>query len=232
VADTEAWFGELAATGDRRVRNRIFDAHREVAEHYANRYSGRGVAREDLRQIALLALLRAITRFDPGRGVTFRTFASRSVEGEVKRYFRDRTWTIRPPRPMQELHLDVRRAEDELTQSLGRAPTVPELAERCDATTDQVLEALEAGGAHRAESLDHPADAETGPVAADDDVDGRLLVGELLAGLPERERAIVEMRFFEELSQPEIAARVGVSQSYLSRVLRQTLGDLRARLRD
>ena len=242
-AQIAEWFAEYRETGDRAVRNRIVEQHRHVAEYYVRRYDRRGVPRDDLLQVALLSVVRAAERFDPARGVEFSTFASRTIDGELKRFFRDRTWAVRPPRRTQELHLELRRAEEELAQTLGRSPTVKELAQHCEATVDDVLEALEASGAHRAASIDHSRSPE-----GDDDagtlgdrilveheegyghVDRQDLVRALLEELPERERTIVEMRFFQDMTQPEIAERVGVSQSYLSRVLRRTLMDLRNRM--
>jgi RNA polymerase sigma-B factor len=210
-------FVEYRATGDRRVRNVLVEQHRDVADYFVKRYSRRGVAADDLRQLALIAIIHAVERFDPDVGVAFSTFASRTIEGELKRYFRDRTWSVRPPRRAQELHLELRRAEEDLTQQLGRSPTVAELAATLDASEDHVLEALEAGVAHQAASLDQSP----GP---DDD------------GATRGERVLAEsdpgfyMRFFENMTQPEIAERIGVSQSYLSRILRKALVDLRSRL--
>ena len=212
--------------------------HRESADYFVKRYSRRGVPEDDLRQIALLALVKAVERFDPDVGVVFSTFASRTIDGELKRYFRDRTWSVRPPRRAQELHLELRRADDDLTQRLGRSPTMTELADEVGESTDHVLEALEAGVAHQSTSLDRPEgnDQDAGPIgdrllgAGDPgfvDVEHRLVVGELLAGLAPREREVIRLRFFENLSQPEIAERIGVSQSYLSRIIRRTLVDLR-----
>lgn len=239
-----ALFREYQDTGDRRARNEIVEIHRDVAEYYVNRYSRRGVATDDLRQVALLTMLRAVDRFDPTMGVEFSTFASRTIDGELKRYFRDRTWTVRPPRRSQELHLALRRTDEALTQRLGRSPTVAELARELDETVDHVLEALEAGVAHQATSIDQS------PVGDDSDatrrsermltshdsgfagVDRRMIIEELLEDLPERDRAVIEMRFFQNRTQEEIADEIGVSQSYLSRILRRVLLDLRERLGD
>lgn len=241
-ADTAIWFEEYQRTGNREVRNRIVEAHRHVADFYVRRYEGRGVPHDDLLQVALLSMVRAAERYDPARGVEFSTFAGRTIEGELKRFFRDRTWSIRPPRRVQELHLALRRAQEELAQTQGRSPTVRELARHCEVTQDEVLEALEASGAHQAASLDRPRATDddaagslgdrvlTADERGFDHVDQRELVQGLLAELPDRDRQIIEMRFFENLTQPEIAQRVGVSQSYLSRVLRRTLVDLRSLL--
>lgn len=220
-----------------RARNRLVEEHTELAEHFARRYSGRGLARDDLRQMALLAMVKAADRFEPERGVAFSTFASRTIDGELKRQFRDRSWSVRPPRALQELHLALRRADEELTQELGRHPRLAELAERLEVGEEEVLEALEAGAAHQADSIDAPlgdgdrtaSDRLGSGDAGFGQAEGRMMVDELLADLPERERMILELRFYENLSQEEIAERIGVSQSYLSRLLRRTLLDLRAR---
>lgn len=242
-ADTARWFEEYQRTGDREVRNRIVEAHRHIADYYVRRYERRGVPHDDLLQVSLLSIVRAAERFDPARGVEFSTFAGRTIEGELKRFFRDRTWSIRPPRRVQELHLTLRRAQEEMAQTLGRSPTVRELARFAEVSQDEVLEALEASSAHQAASLDRsrPTDGEDDGtslgdrVLADDEggfdhVDRRDLIQGLLATLSERDRQIIEMRFFENMTQPEIAEKVGVSQSYLSRVLRRTLLDLREQL--
>jgi RNA polymerase sigma-B factor len=234
-------FVEYRASGDRSLRNRLVEEHRDLADYFVKRYSRRGVPADDLRQLALMAIIHAVERFDPDVGVAFSTFASRTIEGELKRYFRDRTWSVRPPRRAQELHLELRRADEELTQKLGRSPTISELATTLDVSEDHVLEAVEAGVAHQAASLDHAPTSDDDSTPRGDrilaqnetgylQVDHELIVRELLEELPERERTIVYMRFFENMTQPEIAERVGVSQSYLSRILRKTLLDLRARI--
>jgi RNA polymerase sigma-B factor len=236
-------FAEYRATGDRRVRNQLVEIHRDVAEYYIKRYSRRGVQAEDLRQVALLTILRAVDRFDPDQGVEFSTFASRTIEGELKRYFRDRTWTVRPPRRAQELHLALRRAEEELAQKFGRSPTVAELAADLGESVDHVLEAMEAGVAHQATSLDQsPAGNEESDGAALADrvlahhdtgyahIDRQMIIRDLLETLDERDRLVIELRFFENRTQEEIAEQIGVSQSYLSRILRRVLLDLRERL--
>lgn len=229
-------FRRYAETGDRRLRNDIVEEHRHLADRFARRYRSRGLAVEDLRQTALVAMVRAVDRFDPEQGVSFATFASRTMDGELKRALRDRAWAVRPPRAAQERHLALRKREEELTHKLGRAPTVQELAVALDASIDEVLEAIEAGGARTAGGITRTND--DGAVVEADDllavgevgfgrVDDRMLVMELLDQLGEREREVIRLRFFERLGQEEIAQRVGVSQSYLSRLLRRILLDLR-----
>src|SRR5215204_1981975 len=152
--ELEQRFREFQATGERAVRNDLVEAHRGLAARIANDYRGRGVELDDLVQIAMLGILKAVERFDPDRGIPFSSFASRTVNGEIKRYFRDRTWAVRPPRSTQERHLDLRRANAALSTRLGRPPTVGELAAELDIAEDDVLDAMEAGAAYRATSLD------------------------------------------------------------------------------
>ena len=241
---TGALFAEYRETGDRRIRNEIVEIYRDVADYYVKRYSRRGVPADDLRQVSLLTILRAVDRFDPEHGVEFSTFASRTVDGELKRYFRDRTWTVRPPRRSQELHLALRKTDEELTQRLGRSPTVSELARELDESVDHVLEALEAGVAHQATSIDQsPVGEESDATRRSErmlgqndtgfaQVDRKVIISELLEDLPERDRQVIEMRFFQNRTQEEIATEIGVSQSYLSRILRRVLLDLREKLGD
>lgn len=237
--DVAELFRRYRETGDRSVRNEIVERHRHLADGVARRYRSRGVAVDDLRQTALLAMVRAAERFDPTKGASFATFAGHTMEGELKRALRDRSWTVRPPRAAQERYLEVRQWEETLTHRLGRAPTVPELAEAMGVDVDAVLDAVEAAGARTSVPLTRPDD-DGAPVPLEvpfgevdpgyGAVDLSLLVDDLLAGLDERSRTIVRLRFYERLGQDEIAAQVGVSQSYLSRMIRRILAELRADL--
>lgn len=229
-------FREFQATGERAVRNDLVEAHRGLAARIANDYRGRGVELDDLVQIAMLGILKAVERFDPDRGIPFSSFASRTVNGEIKRYFRDRTWAVRPPRSTQERHLDLRRATAALSTRLGRPPTVGELAAELDIAEDDVLDAMEAGAAYRATSLDarRPGDDGTslaerlpGDEPPSRPVELRVLVAQLLGTLPDREAEIVRLRFYDELTQSEIAERLGISQMHVSRLIRRCLLDLR-----
>lgn len=241
AVDLPELFRRYRSTGDRRLRNDIVEEHRHLADRFARRYRARGIPVEDLRQTALVAMVRAVDRFDPEQGVTFATFVSRTMDGELKRALRDRAWAVRPPRAAQERHLALRKREEELTHRLGRAPTVQELAAALDASVEEVLEAIEAGGARTAGGITRTND-DGAAVDADDilavgetgygRVDDRMLVAELLDQLGEREREVIRLRFFDRLGQEEIAERVGVSQSYLSRLLRKTLLDLREKVGD
>jgi RNA polymerase sigma-B factor len=238
--DDLAMFVEYQQTGDRALRNRLVEHHLHLVEPHVRRFDGRGVARDDLRQVALLAILRAVERFDPHRGVSFSTFASRTIAGELKRQMRDQSWAVRPPRGHQEVFLAARKAEDDLIQMLGRSPTVKELARATGNSEDLVLEALEAGGARHAGSLDQPTRA-GGPslktlVGAPDDrfnqAETRLLVGQLLENLDPRDREIIELRFFENMGQLEIATKLDLSQSYVSRLIRRILVAMREELQN
>lgn len=232
--DERALFDEYARTRSRTLRNELVEKHLGLAVHVARRYARRGPSDDDLRQVAFLALVKAVERFDPEREVAFSTFAGRTIEGEIKRYFRDRTWTVRVPRSAKELHLQIRRTTEELSHRLGRAPTVPELAEAIGASTDEVLEGIAAGAAYSTVSLDAPAPGTDGARRdpGDDDTGYEEatnldLVERLMAKLPEREREIVRLRFYEELSQSEIAERIGISQMHVSRLLRRSFEQMR-----
>jgi len=235
-----AKFVEYQQSRDRKLRNELIDAHRLLAAHFARRYSNRGEPFDDLLQVAYLGMLKAVERFDPGRNVELSTFAAATIDGELKRHFRDKTWSVRVPRRTQELHLRLPTATNQLSQQLRRSPTLEELADELDASPDEVLHAMEAAGAYRSASLDARSGGERdspalerslGSVDANFDVaEHRVIVEDLLSTLPERERMIVELRFFEELTQSEIAARIGVSQMHVSRLLARTLQGLRSRL--
>ncbi len=229
-------FRSLRAEPSQALRSELINEFTGLAAYFARRYDRRGVPREDLHQVAMLGLLNAVDRFDPEMETRFVSFAGRTIDGEIKRFFRDRTWSVRMPRRLQELHLRVRRASEELSHTLGRPPTVSELAEHIGVDIDEVLSALDAGNAYRADSLDRPApgeeDRRNDLAALDGDagfvaIEQRSLVQDLLASLPERERRILELRFFQEMSQTEIAAEMGISQMHVSRLLRRTVEQLR-----
>jgi RNA polymerase sigma-B factor len=234
-AEADALFREYRDSRDPAIRERLVGAHFGLAASLASRFSTRNESPDDLHQAALLGLVHAIDRFDPDRGVQFTTFAWATISGELKRHFRDRTWGVRVPRRLQELYLNTSEATDSLTHDLGRSPTVAEVAERVGCTDEDVLEALEARAAYRLSSIDAPV--------GDDDNDGgmqlpanepgfgrveqQVVLADLVNRLPERERQIIHMRFNEELTQAEIAERVGVSQMHVSRLLSGSLQKLR-----
>jgi RNA polymerase sigma-B factor len=227
-------FRDYRRTGDRTVRNELIESHRWIAVRCARRFEGRGEPLDDLVQVGQLGVLKAAERFDPDRGVPFPSFAMPTVIGELRRHFRDATWSVGVPRRMKELHVALGNALGELGQRLGRQPRVDEVAAHLGVTTDDVLAALEAGASYRAGPLsrsdDDGNDGEL-PVGADDvdlaRADTRLAARRLLSGLPPRERTIVYLRFFAGLTQQEIADRVGMSQVHVSRLLRQSLSQLR-----
>jgi RNA polymerase sigma-B factor len=229
-------FDEREQPDARRELVEMFDG---LAQRLARRFRGRGVAVDDLVQVARYGLLKAIDRFDPDREVLFSTYAGRTIIGEIKHYFRDQAWSVRVPRSLQNLWLDVSRAVDELTHTLGRSPSISEIAEQLDVDEEMVLEALDAGAAYTASSLDRPVgeDGETTVLDHLGDIDpefetaavrGALAVH--LQALPERERIVVYLRFFDGRTQAEIATEIGVSQVHVSRILSRTLEDLRNEL--
>jgi RNA polymerase sigma-B factor len=222
-------------TGDRQLRNELIEEHRWVAVHCARRFDHRGEPLDDLIQVGQLGLLKAVNRFDPNVGVSFASYAIPTVMGELRRHFRDATWAVKVPRRVKDLHVDLGNAVDFLSGENNRPPTPQELAEHLGVRVDDVLEAIEAGGAYRTSPLVSANDDDDGrrearALKTDDahlaGADDRMLVHQLLDTLPERERTIVELRFYAGLSQSEIAERVGVSQVHVSRLLRSSLGAL------
>jgi RNA polymerase sigma-B factor len=207
-----------------------------LVRHLARRYHARA-DRDDLDQVASMALLQAVRRFDPERGLAFSSFAVPTILGELKRYFRDHGWVVRVPRAVQELKRRLEVETEILTAQLGRAPTPKELAERTQTSVEQVLDALAATTAHQPDSLDRPL-AEGGDSAIDQ-VGGRLdpgfehvedsrLVDSLLTVLTERDRLILRLRFEHDLTQADIGERLGLSQMHVSRLIRESLLRLRA----
>lgn len=228
-------FLRFASTRDRTLRNRLVENHIGLAHHFASRYRHSGIDEDDLQQVAFLGLVKAVDRFDPDRGVAFSTFAGRTIEGELKRHFRDRTWSVRVPRSVKDLHVAIRKVSGELEQQLSRSPTVRELSEHLGVTTDEVLAAMGAVSARRAESLDQGDDdtagdrfAEIGRPGGTGAVDDRDEVERLLSILGPREQEIVRLRFYDQMSQEQIAERVGLSQMHVSRLLRQSFSRMRS----
>ncbi|WP_406631107.1 SigB/SigF/SigG family RNA polymerase sigma factor [Amycolatopsis sp. WGS_07] len=241
------WFDELSAlpgAGERRdrLRRKLIEEHLPLAEHIAQRFGGRGEPRDDLVQVARLGLVKAVDRFDPERGADFLSFAVPTVMGEVRRYFRDAGWSVRVPRQLKDRHLAVSRAAAALSQRLGRSPTARELAEHVDLDLDEVTETLVAGHAYQTNSLDwtlldEPDAGTLGDTLGEDDVEfERAEIHEalkpMLRELPARERSIIAMRFFGNMTQSKIAERIGLSQMHVSRLLAQTLEKLRGMLEE
>jgi len=218
-------------------RNAVAESYFALAEFFAARYRNRGVEPEDLRQVAKMALVRAVDRFDPDLGVQFSTFAGRAIDGELKRHFRDKTWALRVPRSLQERSATVRQGSDELSLRNGRSPTIDELAQHLKLEADEVIEALDVQRSYSATSLDLSVTGEGVVTLGDqmacsagdttDTSDTRVVMRRLLSELPARERQILALRFFGDCSQAEIAEQVGVSQMHVSRIIRRTLEQLR-----
>jgi len=235
-------FREFARTKRRSVRNRLVERHMGLAAHIAKRFQRSGSNDDDLRQVAMLGLVKAVDRFDPEFGAAFSSFAGRTIEGELKRHFRDRSWAVRVPRGAKELHLLVRRAADELGHTLGRSPTVDELADHLQVERDDVLRGLSAAAAYNVGTLDTDAGADGSETSSDRQLalaeiddgfeasENREVVADLLERLPEREREIVRLRFYERLSQAEIGETMGISQMHVSRLLRRSFDALRQEL--
>jgi RNA polymerase sigma-B factor len=232
-AEVEALFARLPDAG---ARNELVALFMPFSEYLARRFAGRGEAVEDLTQVASIGLLNAIDRFDPGREVQFSTYAAATIVGELKRHFRDKGWALRVPRRLQELAVRINRTMPELTQTLGRSPTIPELAEHLGVGTDEIAEAMDAVQSYSTTSLDAPSGEDSAaPVDAlgSDDPSIELLdewssIAPAVAELSPRDRRVLYLRFFRGLTQTEIADDVGVSQMHVSRILTQTLERLRA----
>jgi RNA polymerase sigma-B factor len=226
------------AHGDPAAREQLVARFLPLARQLARRYQRGGEPLDDLVQVASLGLLKAIDRFDPERETAFSSFAVPTILGELKRHFRDKGWSVRVPRDLQELAVKVDRVADEMSRELGRAPTPAEIAERTGSSLEQVLEAREASGAYRAVSLDRPrteededSDSYAEAVGVDDPgfriAEASATIDRLMRVLSEREREVLRLRFEEDLTQSEIGERVGVSQMHVSRLIRQSIARLR-----
>jgi RNA polymerase sigma-B factor len=222
-----------------RIRARLVDSYRDFVYFLARKFANRGEPLDDIVQVGYLGLIKAIERFDPDLGYEFTTFATLTVAGEIKRYFRDKGTAIRFPRRLQELHQSVVRVNEQMKNELGREPTVSELAERLGVSPDDVTEAMEIGPAYVPVSLDQPVTAADGQdnrsvaeqIGGSDPelerVEMRDVLDRAMEHLTPRERAIMAMRFYEQMSQSEIARRLGISQMHVSRLQRAALEQLR-----
>ncbi len=220
-----------------RDRERLIERHMPLVRSLARRYAGRGEPLDDLIQVGASGLIKAVDRFEPDRGIQLSTYATPTILGEIKRHFRDKSWSVRVPRGLQELHAQLQDANTRFQRQYGRSPTVAELAASAKVTEEEAVEALVAGQAYQAESLSKSSGG-----GDDDDrdlldtlgtgeggyglVNDRAALAAGFAHLPPRERTILHLRFFEGLTQSEIADRVGISQMHVSRLLRRSLEDL------
>jgi RNA polymerase sigma-B factor len=228
--------------GDLAAREQLIEQYMSLVRSLARRYSYRGEQLEDLVQIGAIGLIKAIDRFDVNRGVELTTYATPNIIGEIKRHFRDRGWSVRVPRGLQELNIQLSRLLEELTVQLGRSPTIAELAKAASVTDEEVLEALESGRAYSSLSLSagsggHDDDGELDPLESLGTEEHQYEVSEdravLAPGfrvLDERERRILHLRFFEGLTQSQIAQQVGISQMHVSRLIRRSLEKIRAEI--
>jgi len=232
-------FGRLRADGDPLAREALVERYLPLARRLARRYQHTDEPIDDLVQVASIGLIKAVDRFDSSREVMFSSYAVPTILGELKRHFRDRTWSVRVPRDLQELALRVDQTVTRLSTGRRRSPSVGEIARVVETSEEQVLEALEAMGAYRASSLDVPRGAreEDGEsvaesLGADDDgfqhAEERATLEPLLARISERERTVLALRFGSDLTQAEIGERIGVSQMQVSRLIRQALARLRS----
>jgi len=225
--------------GDEAAREALITRHSRLAQAIARRYARRGLAYDDVLQSGYLGLVLAVDRYDPSRGVPLERYAARTIEGEIMHLFRDRGWAVRVPRSLQELSRRVSSAREQLAHQLGHSPTSEELATALDVSCDMVEEAIQAQRAYRSEPFPEPGDDETGrssTLAACDEAgfdvaEDRDLLDRLLARLAPRERRILELRYYHDQTQSEIAESLGISQMHVSRLLRASLDELRMAMR-
>jgi len=241
AADEAQLWEEFAKTRDQTLREELVELNMPFARRLALRYRGANESFDDLLQVANLGLINAVDRFDPARGIPFTAFASPTILGELKRHFRDRVWTVRVPRSLHDRMAEVDKATTELTKQLQRSPSIGEIAERLGLEQTDVLEVLEANHNRRPLSLDRPAGGEdndeTSPaewVGEEDEhyelVEGRVALDAALPSLDERERAVLRMRFVDDMTQSQIAEQIGHSQMHVSRILRRALARIRAQI--
>ena len=230
---TRELFRRYKQQGDEAARDELIMSHLNLVRFLASKFKNRGEPLDDLVQVGTIGLTKAIDRFDPDRGLEFTTYATPTVMGEIKRHFRDKGWSVRVPRRLQELSAKVNQATDELTKQLQRSPSTEEVAKRLGVSVDEVLEAMESSGAYSSVPLegggsddddspsviDHYATVDQDLAASDD----RMVIEDTIAGFSPREQEVIRMRFRDGLTQVEIAKRLGISQVQVSRLLRRTL---------
>ncbi len=239
-AEVRRLLREYHAGHDSGVRDRLVELNADLVRYVARRFANRGEPLEDLEQVGFVGLIQAIQRFDPGLDNEFSTFAMPTIMGEIRRYFRDKSWAVRVPRRLQENYIKVVMARDQLTTELGRVPSIADIATRVGLDPDDVLAALEVAPAQRSVSLEHPITegddrSSVGDTigSVDDNlarVEARELLKRLMAHLTPRERHVLALRFVEELSQAEVAKRLNISQMHVSRLQRAAVEQLRHEL--
>ena len=231
---TRELFRRYKEDGDMEAREQLVMSHLNLVRFLANKFKNRGEPLDDLVQVGYLGLLKAIDRFDPDRGLEFTTYATPTILGEIKRHFRDKGWSVRIPRRLQELSAKVNQATDTLTTQFQRSPTIQEIADYLDASVDEVLEAMESSSAYSSVPLEGTGSSENDDAPSVIDrygsednelafADDRLVIEEALKGFSPREREVIELRFLKGMTQIEIAEQLGISQVQVSRLLRRTL---------
>jgi RNA polymerase sigma-B factor len=239
--NVDALLIEYHRTGDERAREAALVELMPLVRALAARYSGRGEPLEDLVQVGSVGLIKAVDRFDVDRGVEFSSYAVPTIVGEIRRHFRDKAWAMHVPRRLKELSVRLSRVLDELTTELGRSPSIAELAEAVGVEEEDVIDALDSSHAYSTRSLHAPFDDDGDESLSDrlgveergyGDVEDSALVDAGLETLDERERRIVELRFFHEMTQSQIAAELGISQMHVSRLLRRALAGMRGRIEE
>lgn len=242
--DTETLFGRFARTKDPALRARLVVMHQNLVRYLAGKFVNRGEPLEDLVQVGTIGLINAIDRFDSERGTKFSTYATPTIVGEIRRYFRDKAWSLKVPRRLQELNQTASRAQEDLSSKLGRPPTIQEVAQRIGATEEETLEAIELGNAYDTVSLDskmmHESDSAPLSLAEfvgsnDESLEALEEYGDLdqaLEKLEPRERAIIVHRFFKDMSQAEVAKQLNISQMHVSRLQNRALVQLKTMLKD
>lgn len=229
---TRELFRRYKEEGDEEARNQLVVNHLNLVRYLASKFANRGEQLEDLIQVGTIGLIKAIDRFDPNRGLEFTTYATPTIMGEIKRHFRDKGWSVRVPRRLQELSTRISAITDELTTELHRTPSVAEIAERAGTSVEEILEAMESSSAYSSVPLEGGNDDEDTPsvidqyASEDEDfsaTDDRMLLDSVISDFTMREKEVIRMRFEEGLTQSEIADQLGISQVQVSRLLRKTL---------
>lgn len=235
----ESLFEEYGRTRDPRIRERLVEMHQSLVRFLASKFANRGEPLEDLVQVGNIGLVNAVDRYDAGRGNKFSTYATPTIVGEIRRYFRDRAWSMKVPRRLQELNQAANRSIDGLTSKLGRSPTIAEIAAAINASEEETIEAIELGNAYDTVSLEAQmqSDSENAPMsiaefvgAEDETLTNLEKYGDLnaaLENLDQRERMIVTLRFFQDMSQAEVASRLNISQMHVSRLQARALSNLK-----
>ncbi len=237
--DAETLFAKFAENRSPEIRSRLVVMHQNLVRFLAGKFVNRGEPIEDLVQVGTIGLINAVDRFDPGRGTKFSTYATPTIVGEIRRHFRDKAWSLKVPRRLQELNLAANKAAESLSQKLGRSPTIQEIAQLVEASEEETLEAIELGNAYDTVSLDTKLayEGESAPLslsefvgAIDISLEDLSKYGDLnqaLDCLEQRERAIIYLRFFKDMSQTEVAEKLNISQMHVSRLQQKALKRLK-----